>query len=160
MHDDRLLVEGRLTRAMNQFIRPAIYADRVPLGMSVWHVETGPLLPDGGRGRPVPVGQALNAWSNGSFEPFSTGTRWGPPWSTSWFRLEGTVPAAWAGRRVEAVIDPGFGDDAPLVPHPEAALEPVRQDAPSHLLVGGHRRHPGLHPLPARRHLQLTAVGA
>lgn len=44
----------------------------------------------------------------------------------------------------------------PLVPHPEAELEPDQQDAPSHLLVGGHRRHPGLHPLPARGHLQLA----
>ncbi|MGW3243730.1 alpha-mannosidase [Streptomyces sp. NPDC001070] len=103
MHDDRLLVEGRLTRAMNQFVRPALYADRVPLGMSVWHVQ----------GEPVPVGEALKASSNGAFEPFTTGTPWGPPWSTSWFRLEGTVPAAWAGRRVEAVIDPGFGNDGP-----------------------------------------------
>ncbi|MFF7212514.1 alpha-mannosidase [Streptomyces sp. NPDC008238] len=106
MHDDRLLVEGRLTRAMNQFVRPARYADRVPLGMSAWHVEDR-------RGEPPPVGEALTAWSNGRFEPFSVGTPWGPPWSTSWFRLEGTVPAAWAGRRVEAVIDPGFGNDGP-----------------------------------------------
>ncbi|MDX3356687.1 glycoside hydrolase family 38 C-terminal domain-containing protein [Streptomyces sp. ME01-24h] len=106
MHDDRLLVEGRLTRAMNQFVRPARYAGRVPLGMSVWHVEDR-------SAQPPPVGEALEAWSNGRFEPFSVGTPWGPPWSTSWFRLEGTVPAAWAGRRVEAVIDPGFGDDGP-----------------------------------------------
>lgn len=106
MHDDRLLVEGRLTRAMNQFVRPARYADRVPLGMSVWHVGDG-------KGGPVPVGEALKASSDGAFEPFSVGTPWGPPWSTSWFRLEGTVPAAWAGRRVEAVIDPGFGNDGP-----------------------------------------------
>ncbi len=34
-------------------------------------------------------------------------------------------------------------------------MEPVEQDAAPHLLVGGHRRHPGLHPLPAGRHLQL-----
>ena len=27
-----------------------------------------------------------------------------------------------------------------------------------HVLVGGHRRHPGLHPLPAGRHLQLRPV--
>lgn len=103
MHDDRLLVEGRLTRAMGQFIRPAIYADRVPLALTAWHVD----------GEPVPVGEALKALSDGAFEPFAPGTPWGPPWSTSWFRLEGAVPAGWAGRRVEAVIDPGFGNDGP-----------------------------------------------
>ncbi|MDX3072234.1 alpha-mannosidase [Streptomyces sp. MI02-7b] len=103
MHDDRLLVEGRLTRAMGQFIRPATYADRVPLALTAWHVD----------GEPVPVGEALKALSDGAFEPFSPGMPWGPPWSTSWFRLEGAVPAGWAGRRVEAVIDPGFGGDGP-----------------------------------------------
>ncbi|MFE0426805.1 alpha-mannosidase, partial [Streptomyces sp. NPDC058953] len=30
---------------------------------------------------------------------------------TSWFRVTGTVPAAWAGRTVEAVLDLGFDDD-------------------------------------------------
>ena len=47
------------------------------------------------------------------------------------------------------------GVGLPLVPDPEDLLEPGQQDAAPHLLVGGHRRHPGLHPLPAGRHLQL-----
>ncbi|PCG86665.1 alpha-mannosidase [Streptomyces sp. WZ.A104] len=99
MHDDRTLVEGRLERALNQFLRPAQYAARTPLALSVWHVP----------GEPVPVGEALDA----GFEPFSVGTEWGRPWSTSWFRLEGTVPEAWAGLRVEAVVDPGFTGQGP-----------------------------------------------
>ena len=41
-----------------------------------------------------------------------------------------------------------------LVPHPEDLLEPDQQVPAPHLLVGGHRRHPDLHPLPAGRHLQ------
>ena len=44
-----------------------------------------------------------------------------------------------------------------LVPHPEDLLEPDQQVPPPHLLVGGHRRHPDLHPLPAGRHLQRHA---
>ncbi|MEV6792018.1 glycoside hydrolase family 38 C-terminal domain-containing protein [Streptomyces sp. NPDC051320] len=99
MHDDRALVDGRLERALRQFIRPAQYADRVPLALSVWHLP----------GEPVPVAEARK----GTYEPFTTGTPWGSPWSTSWFRLEGAVPGAWAGRRVEAVIDPGFTGDGP-----------------------------------------------
>ncbi|MEU2280720.1 glycoside hydrolase family 38 C-terminal domain-containing protein [Streptomyces sp. NPDC013178] len=99
MHDDRTLVEARLERAMRQFVRPAQYGARVPLVLSVWHVP----------GEPVPVDQALQA----AYEPFATGTEWGKPWSTSWFRLEGRVPEEWAGRRVEAVIDPGFTGDGP-----------------------------------------------
>ncbi|MEU6823301.1 glycoside hydrolase family 38 C-terminal domain-containing protein [Streptomyces atriruber] len=99
MHDDRLLVEGRLERALRQFIRPAQYARRTPLTLSVWHAP----------GEPVPVGTALDA----EYEPFETGTEWGNPWSTSWFRIQGEVPDAWRGRRVEVVIDPGFTGDGP-----------------------------------------------
>ncbi|MFD5815843.1 alpha-mannosidase [Streptomyces sp. NPDC127038] len=99
MHDDRSLVEARLERALRQFLRPAQYGERVPLTLSVWHVP----------GEPVPVAEALTA----AYEPFTTGTAWGKPWSTSWFRIEGRVPEAWAGRPVEAVIDPGFTGDGP-----------------------------------------------
>ncbi|WP_406012727.1 glycosyl hydrolase-related protein [Streptomyces sp. NBC_00984] len=99
MHDDRTLVEDRLERALHQFIRPAQYPDRTPLALSVRHIP----------GEPVPVARVLQE----SFEPFRTGTEWGRPWSTSWFRLEGTVPAEWAGRRVEVVVDPGFSGQGP-----------------------------------------------
>ncbi|MFC9651182.1 glycoside hydrolase family 38 C-terminal domain-containing protein [Streptomyces sp. NPDC056937] len=99
MHDDRSLVEGRLERALRQFIRPELYAAREPLALSVWHAP----------GEPVPVERALQ----GSYEPFTTGTEWGSPWSTSWFRLEGVVPESWAGRRVEVVVDPGFTGEGP-----------------------------------------------
>ncbi|PBC60559.1 alpha-mannosidase [Streptomyces sp. Tue6028] len=99
MHDDRSLVEARLERALRQFLRPAQYTDRVPLALSVWHVP----------GEPVPVDQALQA----AYEPFTTGTLWGKPWSTSWFRIEGRVPEEWRGRHVEVVVDPGFTGDGP-----------------------------------------------
>ncbi|MET8011699.1 glycoside hydrolase family 38 C-terminal domain-containing protein [Streptomyces sp. NPDC005271] len=99
MHDDRPLVEGRLDRALSQFIRPAQYAEHRPLALSAWRTP----------GEPVPVAEALA----GTYEAFEPGTDWGSPWSTWWFRLEGAVPAEWAGRRVEAVIDPGFTGDAP-----------------------------------------------
>ncbi|MFD4859425.1 alpha-mannosidase [Streptomyces atratus] len=99
MHDDRTLVEDRLERALHQFIRPAQYPARTPLALSVRHIP----------GEPVPVAEVLE----GTYEPFSAGTEWGKPWSTSWFRLEGTVPEDWAGRRVEVVVDPGFSGQGP-----------------------------------------------
>jgi alpha-mannosidase len=99
MHDDRRLVEERLERALRERIRPATYAATVPLQLAVWRVP----------GEPVPATEALTA----GYEPFATGTRWGAPWSTSWFRATGAVPAEWAGRRVEAVIDLGFVGDWP-----------------------------------------------
>ncbi|MFC7302980.1 alpha-mannosidase [Streptomyces monticola] len=99
MHDDRLLVEGRLERALRQFIRPAVYREHTPLTLSVWHTP----------GEPVPVADALDA----AYEPFDAGTEWGKPWSTSWFRMSGQVPDAWAGRHVEVVVDPGFSHEGP-----------------------------------------------
>ena len=42
----------------------------------------------------------------------------------------------------------------PVVPHPEALVEPVQRPPPPQLPLGGNRRLPGLHPLPAGRHLQ------
>ncbi|SCG01728.1 alpha-mannosidase, partial [Streptomyces sp. Ncost-T6T-2b] len=99
MHDDRTLVEGRLERALHQFVRPAQYAARTPLAVSVWHVP----------GEPVPVAEAIGA----DFAPFTAGTEWGKPWSTSWFRLRGAVPEEWSGRRVEVVVDPGFTGQGP-----------------------------------------------
>ncbi|HEX3814149.1 MAG TPA: glycoside hydrolase family 38 C-terminal domain-containing protein [Mycobacteriales bacterium] len=95
MHDDRQLVEGRLKRAVEQWIKPAIYSARAPLSVEAWHVP----------GEPVPVAEALAA----TYEPFELGTLWGPPWSTTWFKITGEVPADWAGRKVEAVFDIGFG---------------------------------------------------
>ena len=45
-----------------------------------------------------------------------------------------------------------------VVPDPEDLLEQGEQVPAPHLLVGGPRRHPGVHPLPADRHLQLRPV--
>ncbi|MEU7648017.1 glycoside hydrolase family 38 C-terminal domain-containing protein [Streptomyces huasconensis] len=112
MHDDRLLVEGRLERALRQFIRPAQYPHRVPLALSVWHVPGSGASPAGAEPRAwgtVPVAAALEA----AYEPFEAGAEWGSPWSTSWFRLRGQVPEEWRGRRVEVVVDPGFTGDGP-----------------------------------------------
>ncbi|WP_306321557.1 MULTISPECIES: glycoside hydrolase family 38 C-terminal domain-containing protein [unclassified Streptomyces] len=129
MHDDRHLVEGRLDRAMRQFVRPAQYGARVPLSMSVWHAP----------GEPVPVAEALE----GTYEPFEPGTAWGKPWSTSWFRLQGRVPEEWAGRHVEVVVDPGFSGQGPGF-----QAEGLLYDASGVPLKGIH---------PRNRHLTVAA---
>ncbi|HZC26856.1 MAG TPA: glycoside hydrolase family 38 C-terminal domain-containing protein, partial [Actinopolymorphaceae bacterium] len=95
MHDDQRLVEARLERAVRQRIRPALYGETVQLDIEVWHAP----------GEPVPVGEAVGA----DYKPATLGETWGPPWGTSWFRLTGRVPEEWDGRRVEAVVDLGFG---------------------------------------------------
>ncbi|MFE0462985.1 alpha-mannosidase [Kitasatospora sp. NPDC058965] len=99
MHDDRTLVEARLKRVLEERIRPAVYPESVPLSVGSW---TAP-------GEPVPVAEGLAAPRT----PIAVGDRWGAPWSTSWLTVAGTVPAAWAGRCVEALIDLGFDRNMP-----------------------------------------------
>jgi alpha-mannosidase len=136
MHDDRRQVEDRLDRVLRERIVPATYAARHPMALEVWHV------PD----EPVPVGEALTA-AYTSFEP---GTPWGRAWSTSWLRATATVPAEWAGRRVEAVIDIGFTGRGPgfeaealvydLDGRPIKGIEPLNQYVPvAEQASGGER---------------------
>ncbi len=99
MHADRRSVEAHIDRVLDERIRPAVYADRVPLQLSAWQVP----------GEPVPVEDAIAA----SYEPFRTGSAWGPPWTTTWFRASGDVPEQWAGKQVEAVFDLGFTGAGP-----------------------------------------------
>ncbi len=126
MHDDRRQAEERLDRVLRERIIPATYAARLPMTLEVWHVP----------GEPVPVAEALAA----DYEPFQAGTRWGAPWSTSWLRATATVPAEWAGRRVEAVFDLGFTGAGPgfqaeglvydLEGRPVKGIEPMNQYVP------------------------------
>lgn len=102
MHTDHRLIETRLDRALRERIRPAIYRASVPLDAEIWDVP----------GEPVAAAEALAATG---YRPTRSGVAWGPPWGTSWLRLSGTIPEAWAGLTVEAVIDlsgdgraPGF----------------------------------------------------
>ncbi|WP_369231678.1 alpha-mannosidase [Streptomyces sp. R21] len=99
MHDERRRIEERAERIHNQRIKPAIHAASVPFTVEAWQAP----------GEPVPFEEAAAA----AYEPFAMDTPWGPPWGTTWFRMRGQVPAEWAGRRVEAVIDLGFVGDWP-----------------------------------------------
>ncbi|TBO54883.1 alpha-mannosidase [Streptomyces kasugaensis] len=45
--------------------------------------------------------------------PVAVGDQWGAPWATTWFKVQGQVPAEWAGRTVEAVLDLGFDERMP-----------------------------------------------
>ncbi|MET9399915.1 glycoside hydrolase family 38 C-terminal domain-containing protein [Kitasatospora sp. NPDC002965] len=99
MHDDRSLVEARLKRVLDERIRPAVHPESVPLSVTIW---TAP-------GEPVPVAEGLAAPRS----PIAVGDAWGAPWGTSWITVTGTVPEAWAGRTVEALIDLGFDANMP-----------------------------------------------
>ena len=64
VHDDRSLVERRITRELWERVVPLVEADRTPLG-----VEAGPTLD--------------------RLTDFAVGSRWGAPWGTTWFRADG-----------------------------------------------------------------------
>ncbi|MFG2981166.1 alpha-mannosidase [Streptomyces sp. NPDC048258] len=94
MHDDRSITEHRLRRVLKERIKPAVHTHPVPLSVERWEAP----------GEPVPVAEGLAA----TYEPCAIGDTWGPAWGTTWFKVTGTVPADWAGRTVEAVLDLGF----------------------------------------------------
>jgi alpha-mannosidase len=55
-----------------------------------------------------PVGFAEATGPGAEFAPFAPDSAWGPAWTTSWFRLTGSVPDDWPEGDVAAVIDLGF----------------------------------------------------
>lgn len=99
MHDDTSLTVGRVKRVLDERIRPAIHSETVPLTVEFAELPGEPIAPA--------EGLALE------YAPASVPGTWGPAWSTTWFKLTGRVPAEWAGRRVEAVIDLGFDINMP-----------------------------------------------
>ncbi len=99
MHQNQKLVEARIERVLTQRIVPAAYSARVPVQLRAW------MVPD----EPVPAEEALSA----TYTEFAIGDTWGRAWSTWWFEITGEVPAGWAGKHVELLIDPGFQGDWP-----------------------------------------------
>ena len=87
MHVDRRLLEERITRELHERVLGLVVTDARDLTATAG---------------PTPSEQS----------PIAVGDAWGPPWATTWFTFTGDVPAAWAGKRVEAIIDLGFRGDA------------------------------------------------
>ena len=64
-----------------EVLHPAAMIAEAPLAASVWQPKRG-------------ESGDWNAASRAPFRPVERGFRWGPAWSTAWFRVEGSVPAA------------------------------------------------------------------
>ncbi len=94
----------RITRLLDQVIRPATHPAAAPLRISISRLP----------GEPVPPEEA----SALTFSPFQVGDGWGGAWSTAWFQAEGVIPEEFDGSHVVARIDlgyhstPGFGGEA------------------------------------------------
>jgi alpha-mannosidase len=127
MHDRRREIEGRLARALDERLRPAIHTAVATLSVEVWHV---PPAGDGHVGEPVPFAVARDA----AYVPCELGERWGPAWGTSWFRLTGTVPEALT--EAEAVVDLGFTQA-----HPGFQAEGLVHDPDGRIIKGLNPRN-------------------
>ncbi|HZQ07298.1 MAG TPA: glycoside hydrolase family 38 C-terminal domain-containing protein [Anaerolineae bacterium] len=67
-----------------------IYPERAPVQLSVYSA------PDR-----ISYAEAMH----GTYRPAHVGEKFGPLWSTHWFRVEFDIPKAWAGRRVDLLWD-------------------------------------------------------
>ena len=129
MHDNRELVEARISRFLRERLTGSVWRDRRAADLSALDLP----------GEPEPFEVAVA----GQFSPFSAGTAWGAPWGTTWFRVSGTVPTDWQlkdGDRPELLLDLGFSGGGPgfeaeaLVYRPDGsivkAVEPRNQHVP------------------------------
>ncbi|MFM1823931.1 MAG: hypothetical protein RI967_2197, partial [Planctomycetota bacterium] len=82
----------------SEVLLPQVHPLREPLEIGMWQpkgtgLETAhPTLADARRA---------------TYRNVALGLRWGPVWSTAWFRLRGRVPAAMKGHRVALRFSPG-----------------------------------------------------
>ena len=94
MHEETSLTVGRVNRVLIERVRPAVHSGRMPLEIAVHQLAGEPIAPADGLSL--------------DYQPFAAGSMWGPAWGTTWFRVRGEVPAEWAGRKIEALVDLGF----------------------------------------------------
>lgn len=78
MRQQDVITDARIRRVLRDYLQPAMAGPVAPLEVAAHQVD----------GEPEPAAQALAA----SYLPFAVGNEWGPAWSTTWFRLRGTVP--------------------------------------------------------------------
>src|SRR5437016_9045169 len=87
------IARARIDQAMRKLVRPAVHGERAPLEVAAHHVRGEPIAPEEAYRR--------------DYEPFAVGQPWGGAWDTTWFRIRGRIPEAWAGAEVVALLDLG-----------------------------------------------------
>lgn len=75
----------RVQKYLNEVIVNAIYGSQTPVNIAVFQCAD-----------PIPYAEAVTK----AFTPVSLGFRFGPKWSTAWFKITGTVPPQFAGQKV------------------------------------------------------------
>jgi alpha-mannosidase len=101
MHGGTEHVIARAQRVLRERVLPRIHRPVSALDVAVHELP----------GEPVPVQSVLGPRAQApSFANFRVPGPWGGAWTTTWFRMSGTVPQPPPGRPLEAVIDLGWFD--------------------------------------------------
>lgn len=82
---DREYAALRFEAFNDDVLRPAVYPLAVPLEVGVFQTD-----------EPISLARARK----GDYQRVERGFRWGPVWSTAWFRLQGVVPEEMEGKRL------------------------------------------------------------
>lgn len=106
MHLHPQITLDRLDRVLRERLQPRLHTPLAEVTVHAWEVD--------GDGEPVPAAHVLGTDpvpGRGApvWEPFTIGSPWAPAWRTTWFRIEGVVPAD-APDIVELVLDLGWED--------------------------------------------------
>ncbi len=135
MHEQLSLMDHRTQRILAQRILPASQSFLADARVTWWPVTDS----DGivGRGEPVPWESARDARHEGISLPHP----WGPPWGTTWFRLEVDVPEH-APDELELHVNLGWSDHSPGF-----QAEALARDASGRVIKGLHPRNNWL-PIP------------
>jgi len=86
---DRDYVAIRFEAFLDEVLAPAAVVARAPHELEVWQPGEAAALPS-----------AQAAADAGEYAPCAPGHRWGPAWSTAWFRIRGRVPEEMGGHPV------------------------------------------------------------
>jgi alpha-mannosidase len=114
----------RFEEFCNDLLRPLAMPRRAPLRVEVAHFDE--------RVSPTIAQRAKRT----RVEP---GYRWGPIWSTAWFRVQGTMPRDFAGERVLLRFSSGTEACVWVDGVPHAGLDPYHDTAPIAPLVWNDR---------------------
>lgn len=102
MHKQEKFIEARADRILLQKLPDSLYLNAFELSISAWEVPSEPV--------------SFDAAMLQTFTPFTPGSKWGKPWGTTWFRIEGQIPKHWkidSSLQLELVIDLGFTSEYP-----------------------------------------------
>lgn len=91
------IYERRLVQFVER-VREGVFGERAPLALEYTYDKENPI--------------PIDSLSSRSWQSIAVGEQWGELWGSAWFRATGTVPDAFSGQEVVALLD--LGSEAAL----------------------------------------------